>query len=216
MGISGRIREPFSGLSHLLGALMSLILLAALLVLAQGRTWETIAYLAYGGSLVALYTASAVYHSLRVSDRARAWLQRCDHAAIFLLIAGTYTPVCVLALRGRGGFVVLALEWALAATGILGLFLWRNAPHAVRVALYIAMGWLAVAVWPQLRAAMSSQALWWILAGGLVYTGGVVFYALDQRRIGRTPLTAHDVWHLFVMGGSACHAVAILHIALAL
>lgn len=213
--MKGRLREPFSGMSHLLGAALGVLLLAALLVLSRGRSRDLVAYSVYGLSLIALYAASAVYHSLHVQDRVRAWLQRFDHAAIYLLIAGTYTPICLLALRGRGGGWILAVEWGLALFGILGILLWRNAPHGVRVTLYVAMGWLAVAAWPQLCAALPPAALWWIVAGGLAYTGGVIFYALDQRRIG-PHLTAHDVWHVFVMAGSTCHAVAILRfIALA-
>jgi len=206
-----RLKEPFSGISHFIGAVLGLVLLVALLILADGRVRDTVAYAVYGGSLIALYTASAVYHSLHVHDRIRGWLQKMDHAAIFMLIAGTYTPVCLVALWGRGGAWILAVEWGLALFGIAGILLWKNAPHWLRVTLYIAMGWLAVAAWPQMRAALPPAALSWIIAGGLAYTGGVFFFALDQKKLlGRIPLTAHDVWHVFVMAGSACHAIAIV------
>jgi hemolysin III len=194
----------------MVGAVLSVALLVALLVLAHGRVWHTVAFTIYGASLILLYSASAFYHSVPVRKSAEAWLQRFDYIAIFFLIAGTYTPVCLLALRGRGGLVILAIEWALALFGVLGILFWKNAPHWIRVTLYIAMGWLAVAAWPQMRAVLPPAALGWILTGGLFYTGGIVFYALDRPLAWPGWLSTHDLWHLFVMGGSACHAVAIL------
>lgn len=204
------LKEPFCGLSHWVGAAFSVAVLVALLVVADGRPRRLVAFGIYGLSLVALYTASALYHSLHAEPETERRLQLLDYASIFLLIAGTYTPVCLITLRGAGGIPMLAAEYAMAVTGIGILLFWKNAPHTVRVPFYVIMGWLAVIAWPQLERALPDAALWWLVGGGLFYTFGTIIYATDRPHLWPGKFTAHDLWHLFVMAGSACHAILIL------
>jgi hemolysin III len=165
--------------------------------------------LIYGGSLILLYTVSGLYHSLHVSDHKLRWLQRCDYMAIFLLIAGTYTPVCLVALRGPTGLALLAGVYVIAFTGIAMILFWKQAPHWIRVALYILMGWLGLIALPPLHAVLSNTALAWLIAGGLVYTLGTIVYATDRPRLWPGKFGSHDLWHLFVLAGSACHLILI-------
>src|SRR5579859_2929040 len=177
------IREPFCGLSHFAGAVLSVAALVVLLVLAHGRLRQTVGCAIYGGSLILLYTSSALYHSLHVNEGKLRWLQRCDYMAIFLLIAGTYTPVCLVALRGPFGLALLGAVYAIALTGIAIILFWKHAPNWVRVALYIGMGWLGVIALPPLRAVLTDAALAWLVAGGVVYTLGTVVYATGRPRL---------------------------------
>lgn len=205
------LKEPFCGLSHFIGAALSVILLIVMLSVADGRPRRLVAFTVYGLSLIALYLSSAIYHSLHTDAETERRLQLMDYATIFLLIAGTYTPVCLITLRGVGGMPILIAEYTMAVTGIGILLFWRNAPHAVRVPFYIVMGWLAVVAWPQLSAALPTAALWWLVLGGLFYTFGTVIYATDRPHLWPGKFSAHDLWHLFVMAGSACHAILVLY-----
>jgi hemolysin III len=199
------IKDPFSAMSHMVGALLSLAGLAVLLMAAHGRPWHTVAFAVYGLSLVALYTSSAIYHAVHADERAVRRLQKLDFINIFLLIAGSYTPICLVALRGAWGWTLLGIEWGLAVVGITLVASLRKHPDWVRVALYIVMGWLAILAISPLRAALPPAAIRWLLAGGLAYSGGVVFYATERPRIWPGKFEGHDIWHLFVMGGSFCH-----------
>lgn len=204
-----RIKEPFCGFSHWIGMGLSVAALLVLLIAARGRPWHTVSFAIYGATLIFLYTASALYHSLHVGPRALGWLQRLDHSAIYLLIAGTYTPVCLVTLRGAWGWSLLGAIYGLAGVGIATSLFWKRCPHWVRVTLCIGMGWLALIAIGPLRDALPASALGWLICGGLVYSIGTVFYALDKRRLWPGALTGHDVWHVFVLGGSACHFMLI-------
>lgn len=204
------LRQPFSGLSHGFAAILSVVGLVYLLIAAHGRAWHTVSFAIYGATLIILYTASALYHSLRVGPKAIRWLNKLDHMSIFLLIAGTYTPLCLVALRGGWGWSIFGAVWGLAVAGILAMVLWRTCPHWVRVTLYILMGWLAIIALGPIRAALPPAALWWLVGGGLAYTGGVVFYATEWPRRWPNVFDGHDLWHLFVMAGSGCHYVLVL------
>ena len=169
---------------------------------SSGIPGRLVSVAVYGLTLVALYISSTVYHS--VTGRTKAICQKIDHTAIYLLIAGTYTPFMLGPLRGPWGWTLLAIVWTLALIGIIQDLWQLDRRRIVSLVLYIGMGWLAiVAVGPLMRV-LPTPALWWVLAGGLAYTGGVAFYALDKR----WP-SAHVVWHLFVIAGSTCHFVAI-------
>lgn len=205
------IREPFSGLSHLFGALLSVVGLVVLLTLAHGRLWHIIGFLIYGFSLILLYSSSALYHSLHLPETQINHLQRCDHIAIFLLIAGTYAPICLVNLHGAWGWGLLGAVYGIAALGIGIILFWKSAPHWIRVGLYVLMGWLAVLAWPQLRAALPPAALAWTVAGGVVYTLGTIVYATDRPHLWPGKFGAHDLWHVFVLAGSACHFVLMLY-----
>ena len=204
------IREPFCGLSHFVGVGLSIAALVTLLVLAQGRPWHVVSFAIYGASLILLYTASALYHSLPVRGKALDRLQRFDHSAIFLLIAGTYAPICLVSLRGVWGWTLLAIEYTLAAVGIAAVLLLERTPSWLRVVLYAGMGWLALIAIQPLLAVFPPAALAWLFAGGLIYTFGTLIYAMDRPHLWPGRFSAHDLWHLFVMGGSACHYVLIM------
>lgn len=205
-----RIKDPFSGLSHGVGALLSVAALITLLVVAGGRVWQTISFAIYGTTLIILYSASCLYHSLMVADHHVERLKRLDHIGIFLLIAGTYTPVCLVSLRGVWGWSMLTAEWAMAALGIAGILLLKKMPAWLRVVLYLGMGWLAVIALAPLRAALPPGAMHWLFAGGIIYSAGVVFYATEWPYCWPGKFDGHDLWHLFVMGGSACHFILML------
>ncbi len=194
--------ERFNSASHLAGALLALAALVALVWRALGSGDRTrLASLAvYGGSLLALYTASTLYHAFQ--GPVKAWLRKLDHLAIYLLIAGTYTPFALLKLRDSLGLTLLVVIWSLAALGALIEFL--PVTRALSVGLYLAMGWLALGVVRPMAAALDGAGLAWVLAGGLCYTLGTLFYAFDKR----WP-AAHGVFHVFVLAGSLSHFVAV-------
>ncbi|HVF09910.1 MAG TPA: hemolysin III family protein [Abditibacteriaceae bacterium] len=203
------IKEPFCGLSHFIGIILSAAALAFLLILAQGRPWHLASFIIYGASLLVLYTASTLYHSLPVTPRWVERLMHLDHIAIYLLIAGTYTPVCLLALRGPWGWALLTAEYCMAALGVAAIILWKNSLPWLRILLYVCMGWLAVIAIVPLRAALPPEALTWLFAGGILYSIGTVIFAVDRPHLWPGKFSAHDLWHIFVLGGSACHFVLI-------
>ena len=206
------LREPISGLTHLAGALLALVALGVLMVGAagEGRVDQLVAFGVFGCSLVALYGASALYHLLPVSPAAVARLRRWDHVMIFVLIAGTYTPICVLALKGGWGVGLLVLVWALAFCGGVLKLSWMGAPRWLSVGLYLGMGWIAVLAASAILKAVPPGGIAWILAGGLVYSAGALIYALKWPDIRPGVFGFHELWHLFVMAGSACHFWAML------
>jgi hemolysin III len=202
-----RLREPVSGLTHLAGVFLALVALGVLLAEAagEGRVDQFVAFGVFGCSLVALYGASALYHLLPVSPPTVARLRRWDHMMIFVLIAGTYTPICVLALEGGWSVGLLGLVWALAFGGVLLKLLWMDAPRWLSVGLYLAMGWVAVVAASAILRAVPPGGIAWILVGGLVYSAGALIYALKRPNIKPGVFGFHELWHLFVLAGSACH-----------
>ncbi len=205
-----RIKDPFCGVSHGVGAVLSVAALITLLIVAGGRVWHTVSFAVYGASLIILYSASCLYHSLTVDERRVERLMRFDHVGIFLLIAGTYTPVCLVTLRGTWGWSMLAAEWVMAGLGIAGILLLKKMPSWLRVVLYLGMGWLAVIAMPPLRAALPPAAIGWLFAGGIIYSVGTVIYATERPNLWPGKFDAHDLWHVFVLGGSACHFILML------
>jgi len=197
--------ERFNSISHLVGAALALAGTAVLVVSAArlGDPWKIVSFSVYGAMLIAVYVLSTLYHSVR--GRAKAVLRKFDHCSIYLLIAGSYTPFALVSLRGAWGWSLFGVIWGLALLGLTQeLWLARGA-RVLSMVIYLLMGWLAlVAVWP-LWQALQPAGFAWLLAGGLLYTLGIVFYATDRKlRHG------HGVWHLFVMGGSSCHFLAVL------
>ena len=205
-----RIRDPFSGVSHFVGAVLALIGLVVLAVLAWGQPTKLAAFAIYGSGAVALYLASAIYHSLHTES---PWPQRFDHMAIYVMIAGTYTPVCMVALPGQLGYSMLGIEWGLALVGIIANVWFGGGPAVMRVILYLGMGWLAVIAIPQLRVVMPAQAVTWLLAGGILYSLGTVIYATERPKLWPGKFGAHDLWHVFVLAASGCHFLMMLDIA---
>jgi len=178
---------------------------------SAGRIDQLVAFGVFGLSLIALYAASALYHLLPLSPSGVARLRRLDHMAIFVLIAGTYTPFCLLALDGGWRWGLLALIWGLALCGVLLKLLWMDAPRWLSVVLYLGMGWVAVVATPALLRAVPPDGITWMLAGGLVYSAGAVIYGLKRPNPVPGIFGFHELWHLFVIAGSACHFWAVLH-----
>ena len=197
--------ERFSSITHLVGAALALAGVAVLLVLAarDGDVRRIVSFSVYGATLFLLYLVSTLYHSL--PGRAKDVFRILDHQAIYLLIAGTYTPFTLVTLNGPVGWWLFGAIWAMAVVGIVIDALPRSGARVVPFVIYFVMGWLVVVALKPLLAALPLAGFWWLLAGGVLYTSGIVFFALDQR-FG----WAHGVWHLFVLAGSISHYVAIL------
>ena len=198
--------EIANAVTHGTGLLASIAALPVLVIAALNRqdVWQIVGGAVFGATLIMLYLASTIYHALPVS-RAKHVLRVLDHSAIYLLIAGTYTPFTLGALRGPWGWALLCTIWGLALFGIAAKFTLGFRFPRLSTMLYIAMGWLVVVALHPLATSVSPTGLAWLVAGGLCYTGGVVFYATDTRvRYG------HALWHLFVLAGSVCHFVAVL------
>lgn len=197
--------ERFNSISHLVGATLAAGGAAVLIASAAlgGDPWRIVSVSVFGALLITLYTVSTLYHAVRHA-RAKAALRRLDHAAIYLLIAGTYTPFTLVTLRGALGWTLFALVWLIALWG-----LWRvlRAPdgHAPAPWPYLVMGWLGAAALLSLGERLGAHGLFWLLLGGALYSIGVLFYLNDKRW-----RHAHGIWHLFVMGGSAAHVVTVL------
>ena len=206
-------REITSSMTHPAGALLAAVGLAKLAYDAWSRgegIGAVVSVAVFGASMVLLYCTSSLYHwCCAVHARAAAFMQRLDHMAIFLLIAGTYTPVCVLRLGPPAGYVMLALVWGVAAAGFLVKIFWMEAPVWLSCAIYIAMGWLAAFFIVPLWRAMSAAEMAWLVAGGLLYTAGAVIFALERPRLKFRWFGPHELFHLFVMGGSLCHYITI-------
>jgi hemolysin III len=205
-----RLRDPINGLSHLAGGLLASVGLVVLLATSAGRADQLVAFGVFGLSLIALYTASALYHLLPLSPAGIARLRRVDHMMIFVLIAGTYTPFCLLALEGGWRVGLFCLIWGLALCGILLKLLWMDAPRWFSVILYLGMGWVAVIASPALLRAVPASGMAWVLGGGLVYSVGALIYGLKRPNLVPGVFGFHELWHLFVVAGSACHFWAVL------
>jgi hemolysin III len=196
--------ERLNSYTHLAGTVLAAIGAPVLLVLAarSGDAWKIAGCSVYGATLLLLYCASTIYHGVR--GRAKAILRKLDHCSIYLLIAGTYTPFALVTLRGAWGWTLLGLAWGLAAVGIAQEFVLGKGARRLSILIYVVMGWMGVAALRPLAAGLGTPGLAWLLAGGLLYTGGIVFYLLDER-----VRHFHGIWHLFVLGGSAAQYVAI-------
>jgi hemolysin III len=197
--------ERINSISHLIGTSLSLAGLVVLVVHAarQGDPWKIVSFSIYGATLVALYFFSTLYHSTR--GKAKTIFQTLDHAAIYLLIAGTYTPFTLVTLRGAWGWSLFGVIWGLAVIGMLQDLLLARRRSILSVVIYLLMGWLVVVAIRPLASALPVGGLIWMVCGGLSYTIGVVFYALDKRLS-----YGHEIFHFFVLVGSACHYFTIL------
>lgn len=202
--IHNRIEEWLNSITHGLGAILSIAGTIALITAATqlGDIWKVVSFSIFGASLILLYMASTLYHGAR-QPRLKKAFKTLDHCAIFLLIAGTYTPFLLVNMRGTVGWTLFAVIWSLAFTGVILKVIFKNRFKLVRVGIYLLMGWLIVFASSDLMAHLSETALTLTIAGGIVYTAGVAFYLAD-----RIPYM-HAIWHLFVIGGSACHFSAI-------
>ncbi len=207
------IKEPGSAITHFIGMVMAVFASVPLLIraAAQPQKIYIIAMSIYAASLILLYAASTTYHTFDISEKTNTILKKIDHMMISVLIAGSYTPVCLLALKGRIGIILLSIVWAIAIAGILIKAFWVYCPKWVSSVLYIGMGWTCVLAFTQLLDNLSPAAFGWLLAGGIIYTVGGVIYALKLPLFNsrHKNFGSHEIFHLFVMGGSACHFIVM-------
>lgn len=196
--------EKFNAWTHLVGAVLASIGAVWLLVIASlaGDVWKIVSVAVYGVALVMLYSASTVYHSVR--GRAKVIMQKVDHFSIYLLIAGSYTPFCLVTLRGPWGWTLFGVVWGLAVIGILQEIKPRSEARVMSIVIYAVMGWIVLVAVKPLMAALGTAGFTWLALGGVLYTVGIIFFAYDKRF-----RHWHGIWHLFVIAGSLLHFVAI-------
>lgn len=206
-----KIKDPVSALTHFVGAVLACVAVVALIIkaLAIGTMLHVAAFGIFGLSLIALYTASTVYHMVDKPEAMRKIYKRIDHMMIFVLIAGTYTPICLISLNGPIGFTLLTIIWAIAISGIVMKALWIDAPRWLTTGLYILMGWLViVAIYPVFNA-LPREGFTWLVTGGVLYTIGGIIYGLKWPLKERKWFGFHELFHIFVLAGSACHYILI-------
>lgn len=205
------IREPGSAITHFIAMMMAVFAAVPLLVKAgvQSEQENFLAMAIFMGSMILLYGASATYHSVDLTGKSLRVFRKLDHMMIFVLIAGSYTPVCLIVLGGKLGYTLLALVWGIAAVGMIVKACWITCPKWFSSVIYIAMGWVCVLVFGPLLKTLSTPAFLWLLAGGIIYTVGGVIYALKLPIFNAKHkfFGSHEVFHLFVMGGSVCHFI---------
>lgn len=205
------IKDPGSAITHFIGMLMAIFAAVPLLIKAANEPSRIylISLTIYVLSMVLLYGASTTYHTLDLSEKVNTILKKIDHMMIFVLIAGSYTPICLLVLKGKTGSMMLALVWGIAIIGILIKAFWVFCPKWVSSVLYIGMGWTCVLAFTQILNSLTRAEFGWLLAGGIIYTIGGIIYALKLPIFNNKHKNfgSHEIFHLFVMGGSACHFI---------
>lgn len=207
------IKDPGSAITHFI-AMVSSVLAAAPLIFKSYRdmgrfSLVSLSLMIFIISMILLYAASTIYHTLDISPHINKLLRKIDHMMIFILIAGTYTPVCMVVLGDRTGWMLLALVWSIALVGIIIKACWITCPKWFSSILYIAMGWVCVLAFTKIARALPAAAFGWLLAGGIIYTAGGIIYALKLPIFNsrHKNFGSHEIFHLFVMGGSFCHYV---------
>ena len=207
--IKKHVKDPGSAITHFIGMLMAVFAAVPLIIKAthEPSPIYVVSIAIYAASLILLYAASTTYHTFDRSEKINTILKKIDHMMISVLIAGSYTPICLLVLGGRLGIILLAIVWSIAIAGILIKAFWVYCPKWVSSVLYIGMGWTCVLAFTQLLNSMSPAAFGWLLAGGLIYTAGGIIYALKLPifNMKHKDFGSHEIFHLFVMGGSFCH-----------
>ncbi len=213
-----KLREPISGLTHLFGAIISLVGMIILIVYERSTPDSTIlsftAILLFGLSLILLYTASTIYHSIKSSDSVIRILRKLDHSMIYVLIAGTYTPVALISLQGNLRWIVFIGMWSFAIVGVLFKMVWFDAPRWISTIFYVLMGWIAIFLVSPLSKVINIRGLLWLFIGGVFYTVGAVIYAAKWPRIKSKIFGFHEIFHLFVLAGSFCHYFMIFRYVL--
>ena len=209
-GVS-RIKDPGSAITHFIAMVLAICATAPLLLKAAREPDHVhfISLMIFILSMIGLYAASTIYHSLDISPKVNQLLRKLDHMMIFILIAGTYTPVCMIVLGDKTGWILLGLVWGIAIVGIIINACWITCPKWFSSMIYIAMGWVCVLAFGKIVRALPAPAFGWLLAGGIIYTVGGVIYALKLPIFNSRHQTfgSHEIFHLFVMGGSLCHYI---------
>lgn len=205
-----KLREPVSGLTHLAAAIAAVFGQVALLIVSWPGAGKIVSVVIYGLSLIALFSASASYHLINAGPRVTRFLRKLDHAAIYLLIAGTYTPFCINSFTGFFRWGLLSIIWAIAIIGILVKVFYMGAPRWLSAGVYVLMGWLCLSAIGQMTSALSLFSLVWLVVGGVVYTLGAVIYATKMFNFIPGKFGFHEVWHIFVLLGALAHFIAVL------
>ncbi|MHB8777021.1 MAG: PAQR family membrane homeostasis protein TrhA [Anaerolineales bacterium] len=209
-----KLREPVNSLTHWAGAILALAGLIALLIVGWGIPAKVISLVIYGVSLILLFSASATYHMVRVKDKVLEIFRKIDHAAIYLLIAGTYTPFCINAFTGFWKWGMLSIIWFMAVIGIVLKIFFIRAPRWLNAGIYVAMGWISVIAGGQMLAALPTWVFVWLIIGGVVYTLGAVVYATKIFNFVPGVFGFHEIWHIFVLIAAAAHFVAVMGLVL--
>jgi len=211
----GMDNEPMSGLLHFIGLLLAIAGLILLLLFAakNGTVWHIVGFSVFGTTLILLYVTSTLYHFFPITSKAKRVFKRIDHAMIYALIAGTYTPICLVTLHGVWGWTLFFVIWLVAAAGISIKSAGVRIPDWFSTVIYVVMGWLAVIAFVPLRAGLSITGFLWMYAGGVFYTVGAVIYSFDHVWKNKW-FGAHELWHVFVMAGSFCHFWLMLNYVL--
>jgi hemolysin III len=210
--LNSYIREPINGLTHLAGAILSFIGLLAMVIKASMVTASAAAIassIAFGVSMILLYSASATYHMVIAKDKVIAFLRRLDHSMIFVLIAGSYTPFCLVSLNGTTGWVIFSIVTLVAVCGVIFKMVWFNCPRWLSTVLYIAMGWIIVLAFSPLSEAMSFHGVFLLLLGGIFYTAGGIIYAVKPKFLEFKHMGFHEIFHIFIMMGSMAHFLSV-------
>jgi len=205
-----RMREPVNGLTHLGGAIAAAIGLVVLLIIGWDSVGKIVSLLIYGLSLIGLFASSATYHLADVRPKIQEILRKVDHSAIYLLIAGTYTPFCINAFTGFWRWGLLSIIWSLAGIGILVKIFTINAPRWLSTGIYVLMGWLCIAAIGEMLVVLPTFALTWLVTGGIIYTLGALVYITKIMNFWPGKFGYHEVWHIFVLLGALAHFVAVV------
>ncbi len=206
------IREPINGFTHLGGAILSFAGLLALVIkttLISASAVDLTAVIIFGISMILLYTASATYHLVVASDKVIAFLRKLDHSMIFVLIAGSYTPFCLIALKEDKGWILFTVIATIAVCGVLFKMIWFNCPRWISTCIYIGMGWISVFMIKPLYSSMPFGGVYLLLLGGIFYTIGAVIYALKPSSLKFKNLGFHEIFHIFILLGSLCHFISV-------
>jgi len=198
-----KIKDPVSCLTHFSGFLLSIWALFLLLSAGSGPV-EMIAFAVFGSTMLLMYSASTIYHMFNLSEKGTIILRKIDHSMIFLFIAGSFTPFTLLLMEGNLKWIMISVVWGIALVGIILKLLWMHAPRWVSLTIYLGMGWLGLIIIPYTFMELPAAA-WWIVVGGLSYTLGAVVYGIQKPNPVPEWFGFHEIWHLFVMGGSFCH-----------
>ncbi|MEO9887917.1 MAG: hemolysin III family protein [Balneola sp.] len=203
-------REPFNAYSHLVGAIGSVIFLVYLIVNSSDDPgWNRIAFIAYGITVFLMFSSSAIYHAVNVTFENEERFRMIDHIMIYLVIAGTYTPICTIVLDGEWRLWMLVGVWSFALIGILKKIFWMSAPRWFSTVLYLLMGWIAVIIFPKLWDQLPHWFSYWVAIGGIFYTVGAIIYGIKKPDPFPDKFGFHEIWHLFVLGGAFSHFWAI-------
>lgn len=207
------LREPINGLTHLIGAVLSAVALVAM-ILKCDSTISIVAVSIFGVSLILLYAASATYHSVITSDKVLYMLRKLDHSMIFVLIAGSYAPFCLITLSDGYGPIIFTIMAITAVCGVVFKMVWFKCPRWLTSTIYIVMGWFSITMLPSLITTLSTAGIVWLVLGGVAYTIGGVIYGLKSEKLRIGALGFHEIFHIFVILGSLCHFISVFNYVL--